>query len=415
MKKFLLFWVSLNFFYFQICFSAQASQAAQAGQASPATTELQSNNLDIKSIFKLISVYKELFHVQEIQLLSIVEFFNQYPVSIPIAYGPRGERYGFDFTRISSIHETALRASMGKDILTLGEGRGLFLSKLLMAGARHVTAVDVLESNRSAMQETVLAHEQVVGRNFASKYDLIIGDATNLPGETKVDVICAMNLLHYLTPGKAIALLRNSIANHLVDGGDFFATMDAPSGDSVVVDNYIASKSKARTPGYMMTDSVTRQRYHAQRVQIDGGDFSYTYGPSNYIDTVVSQNIRSTLLPIKSDYSPAYLWHGIYNPNTTYTNGNSGQPHIENVSFDSETGGSDEKGENGILTIDAKVFRPYFNWDMSTARYMFERAGFVIVDMYYIPRDGQTRYDDIYPEEAKTQPFKLCVHARKPN
>ena len=325
----------------------------------------------------------KLFSVSD--LPALVSLMEREGVIIPVPGPEKNTDVGFNQTKLGPLHCTILEAANDKEVYELGSGCGYFTAKLLAAGAKFVTAVDLSKGAIEKAREVITGYGSALKKNFdeGNHYRLMCGDVTTILkklNQLKLNlgdkmpspaVMTMVNLLHYLTPTTS----RNALQKAREASGpltQLYILANAPSGDDNAVNAYLtAQTSKKSFPGYLMrsrTDTLLCDPKSGKVL----GKFSSVYTDSQHLGEDIS--------PIKLERTDA-------EPKILATN------------------------NNDTTKLECYLKQSFFFWDMQTAHQLLEDTGWEILEAYYVTYNGSklTKYDE---NEAKAKCLNLAIIAK---
>lgn len=275
-----------------------------------------------------------------------------------------------------------LEQCSGQNIIEFGPGCGLFMAKLLAAGANHVTGIE-LSKNACSQIPTNIKNYELKSNSFTGKYKVINANFCN--DNFKVikdlaityDQIVAFNVLHYLTPLEAMKFLC-ILPSIMHEESILTVSMNAPSGDKIFVNAYKKAilNGETRFPGYIHKTRVDTQEYEVENNQL-----------KRMIRKTGTAWISAEPITFVTDISPSIL-------------AQSGTPSVKLMPHT-------KKAE-----VKVSLKQTAFMWDKNTAIAAFGKAGLIIRDIYYLDQTNN-RHETLDLEHAETMVFNLVVVASK--
>ena len=316
-------------------------------------------------------------------LTDLQTLMNNEGVSIPVPGPQKNTDVGFNQTKLSALHCQVLEAAKGKNVYELGSGCGYFTAKLLVAGAKFVTAIDLSKDAIEQRTPQIIAqYEKALSKSFKDQYRLTYGDVSDVLEKfikmrtalgDKVpspDVMTMINLLHYLTPNTAKEALAKA-RGMATPSTQLYILVNVPWSTDVAVDTYLTAKKRASPfPGYLMlsrTDTLICKEGEGKVL----GKLSTVYTDSCHLSE--DEDISPTKLDTDGKATPA--------------------------------------GKDGFYAkVTVSIKQAFFFWDMETARRLLGAAGWQITDAYYLD-EKSNKVPEFDGRKTSKKPLSLAVIA----
>ncbi len=291
----------------------------------------------------------------------------------------------------------------------LGAGHGYMTWKMLVAGA-DVFAVEPQDPTREELMKNakkanpfLKEGEKLNTISRCSKTSALSFDTcpAYVQKENYYDITWSGNLIHLFTPKEATGYVHN-LYKITKPGGYAFATVHTACPGKEMLEFFLKRKEEGKEfPGFFMANHTTHLRQYVD------------------VDWEIMRTINSNRPPFITgiDFSPVDIGdseEALLSPTIT-TPGFYG-------------GGEDQKQYREQLTRDetGSFYFPYDNFTHSTKhffdkdsfRFLFEAAGFLVEDVFYMNLASNTRFEeelslDMFSSSRRMSIF-IGIQARKP-
>ena len=311
----------------------------------------------------------------------------------PIVNTPgQGGDYGYSFAGVLPIQQRCLKEIYTRyqqggrrpAVLDAACGHGNMTWKMIVAGG-HVIADELQEPTRLLAKETVkkaipfLAEGEKLSQVTASCGDDLLHFDTCLAYKRTYDVTWSGNLLHLFTPKDATAYVENLFK--ITNGGGYaFAVANTPSTYPRLIERFLEEKAAGNPfPGYLVTNKINHRVYN-----------------------LITRERTGRGIELTGDFPPAPAGMSITDPIPGFYQETSNEHRINDRTVGHET----------FYDYKSHCAGHYYDKESMTA--LFEKAGFLKVDVFFMDRFGKRYEGGLNPRNAERGPFAVGIVARKP-
>lgn len=331
-------------------------------------------------------------------------------ISVVINADPANKRdYGKNFPAVTPIHEACLlevnkrymKAGKRPLVLDLGAGDGSMTWKMIVAGG-FVYAIEGQMPTANKMQENVQKARPFLafGETMRTVYLGYVKDVLNFniePYQKEYDVTWSGNLIHLMTPNQIRGYLAN-LYRITASGGYAFATANAPSSIPELCGFYEERlRQGVDFPGHVLVNKKIFRHIQGYRTLVDGEKEDCK------VEQQLGVDIRGPFVESPVDLIPNIEMDGYHdNPleQPFWTLHESLQPEPPFMISD---------------IIKRKAHSAMHFFDTTVFRRIFEEAGFVVEDIFYINSLLRRREDNLSIMDLGNGQYNVGIKAKKPD
>lgn len=208
---------------------------------------------------------------------------------------------GVNLPYLTPFHYEILEQAKGKHVLEIGSARGYFVAKLAVAGAKTITAIELMKKELAEMPEILKGYEHLLHIQVMEKVWKYAGDANEILKNTslnpKPEMAVLLNVLHYQSPFDCIELLK-TLHTATDDSAKIYgianAFMTSQNLPKIIQYN---RQMNVPYPGYVVTDLEERLKIVLPKLNktlISGKDYPKAEYRTQWHSINTTQNFKLT-------------------------------------------------------------------------------------------------------------------------